>query len=428
MSLAASAAAEAAERERERRRLCDTALAPLREAVARVATRTPEEAAEEEALWAVVRAAFDADRTLVNLNNGGVSPSPRLVQDALRRDQACANEAPAYAMWSVLEPEVEAVRAGLAALLGCDAEEIAITRNACESLETVLFGFDLRPGDEVLTTNQDYPRTLAALRQRERREGIVVRAISFPVPPPSAADLVDRFRRAITPRTRVLLVSHMSYLTGQIFPVAEICRMGREAGIEVVVDGAHALAQLPFRRDDLGCDYYGATLHKWVMAPHGTGLLYVRREKIERLWPLMAATPEIRADDIRKFEQIGTHSPPCTTRRARRWRSTTCSAPRASRRGCATCATAGRGGWRAIRASGCSPTWIRRCRVGWGPSPWTAWIPPHWWKRSGTGAASVAFTHEEFSGVRVTPSFYTRAEDVDAFVGETEKILDGRAG
>src|SRR5262249_23145668 len=172
---------------------------------------------------------------------------------------------------------------------------------------TCLFGFDLRAGDEVVTTNQDYPRTLAALRQRERREGIVVRTVSFPVPPPSAADLVDRFRRALGPRTRVLLVSHMSYLTGQVFPIAEICRLGREAGVEVVVDGAHAFAQLPFRRDDLGCDYYGGTLHKWVMAPHGTGFLHVRRGKIARLWPLMAATSEFGVENVRKFEQIGTH-------------------------------------------------------------------------------------------------------------------------
>src|SRR5205814_6333660 len=175
------------------------ALARLREAVAAVQGRTPAESGADGGLWRAVQDAFDVDRTLVNLNNGGVSPSPRLVQDALRRDQARGNEAPAYAMWSVLEPEVEKVRAGLATVFGCDTEEVAITRNACEALETVLFGFDLRAGDEVLTTNQDYPRTLAALRQRERREGIVVRTISFPVPPPSSADLVERFRRAITP-------------------------------------------------------------------------------------------------------------------------------------------------------------------------------------------------------------------------------------
>jgi selenocysteine lyase/cysteine desulfurase len=425
MTLAETAAVEAAEREHERRRLEGAALAPLRAAFARFEGRTPEEAASDEPLWQVVREAFDVDLTMVNLNNGGVSPSPRLVQEALRRDQARANEAPAYAMWSVLEPEVETARAGLATLFGCDKEEIAITRNACESLETLLFGFDLEAGDEVLTTNQDYPRTLAALRQRERREGIVVRALSFPVPPPSGADLVDRFRRALTPRTRVLLVSHMSYLTGQIFPVAEICRMGRERGVEVVVDGAHALAQIPFRRDDLGCDYYGATLHKWVMAPHGTGLLYVRRDKIERLWPLMAATPEVRADDIRKFEQIGTHPAAVhnATREALAFHDVIGTARKSAR-------------LRHLR-----DLWARRlarhprvrlltdldpsmsCGLGTftvsGLEP-EALVEALWERRR---IFVVAFRHEEFAGIRVTPSFYTRAEDVMAFVEETEKIL-----
>ena len=427
MSIAASAAAEVTERDRERQRRSDAALAPLREAVARLEGRSPEEAAADEKLWHVVQAAFDVDPRIVNLNNGGVSPSPRLVQEALRRDQARANEAPAYAMWSVLEPEVEIVRARLAGLFGCDAEEVAITRNACESLETCLFGFDLAPGDEVLTTNQDYPRTLAALRQRERREGIVVRTISFPVPPSSPAELVSRFREALTPRTRVLLVSHMTYLTGQIFPVAEICRMGREAGVEVVVDGAHALAQLPFRRDDLGCDYYGATLHKWVMAPHGTGFLYVRRSKIAGLWPLMAATSEIRVDDIRKFEQVGTH-PAAVHNGARealafhevlgterksarlrylrdRWARRLARHPRV--RLLTDLAPEMSCGLGTFAVSGMEPGALAEAL----------------WDRRRIFV--VAFGHEEFTGVRVTPSLYTRIEDVDAFVEETERILGG---
>ena len=425
MSIAASAASEMAERERERQRRCDAALAPLREAAARLEGRSPEEAASDERFWHVVQAAFEVDRNIVNLNNGGVSPSPRLVQDALRRDQARANEAPAYAMWSVLEPEVEIVRARLAALFGCDAEEVAITRNACESLETVLFGFDLRPGDEVVTTNQDYPRTLAALRQRERREGIVVRTISFPVPPSSPADLVSRFQRALTPRTRVLLVSHMTYLTGQIFPVAEICRMGREAGVEVVVDGAHALAQLPFRRDDLGCDYYGATLHKWVMAPHGTGFLYVRRSKISGLWPLMAATSEIAADDIRKFEQIGTH--PAAVHNAAREALAFHEVLGTERKSARLRYLRDRWARRLARhprvrlLTDLSPE--MSCGLGTfaveGMAP--SALAEALWDRARIFV--VAFGHEEFAGVRVTPSFYTRLEDVDAFAEETERIL-----
>jgi len=425
MTVAASAAAEAVERERERQRRCEAALAPLRDAVALMKDRTTVDVAADEGLWRVVQDAFDVDRTLVNLNNGGVSPSPRLVQDALRRDQARGNEAPSYAMWSVLEPEVEKVRASLASLFGCDAEEVAITRNACESLETVLFGFELQKGDEVLTTNQDYPRTLAALRQRERREGVVVRTISFPVPPPSSADLVERFRRAITPRTRVLLVSHMTYLTGQVFPVAEICRMGREAGVEVVVDGSHALAHLPFRRDDLGCDYYGATLHKWVMAPIGTGFLYVRREKIPRLWPLMAATSEIREDDIRKFEQIGTH--PAAVHNGAREALAFHGLLGTERKSARLRYLRDRWARRLARhprvrlLTDLSPA--MSCGLGTftveGMSPFD--LAEALWDRRRIFV--VAFGHEEFSGVRVTPSLYTRLEDVDLFVEETERIL-----
>jgi isopenicillin-N epimerase len=427
MTIASSAAAEAADRKRERQRRCEAALAPLREALAVVEGRSPEEAAADERLWSVVQGCFDVDRTLVNLNNGGVSPSPRLVQDALRRDQGRANEAPAYAMWSVLEPEVEAVRARLADLFGCDTEEVAITRNACESLETVLLGFDLRPGDEVLTTNQDYPRTLAALRQRERREGVVVRAISFPVPPPSPDDLVERFRRAITPRTRAILVSHMTYLTGQIFPVAEICRLGRDAGLEVVVDGAHALAQLPFRRDDIGCDYYGATLHKWVMGPIGTGFLYVRREKIPRLWPLMAATPEIRDDDIRKLEQIGTH--PASLHNAVLEALAFHDVLGTARKSARLRYLRDRWARRLVRhprvrlLTDLSPE--MSCGLGTfaveGISPFD--LAEALWERRRIFV--VAFGHEEFSGVRVTPSLYTRVEDVNAFAEETERILGG---
>ena len=185
-------------------------------------------------------------------------------------------------------------------------EEMAITRNTSEALETCLFGLDLKPGDEVLTTVQDYPRMLTTLRQRERRDGIKVNYITFPLPPPSLDDLYDRFVQGITPRTRLILVSHITFTTGQIFPVRRICQLGRERGIEVVVDGAHAFAHVPYTVSDLDCDYYGTSLHKWLMAPHGTGFLYVRRSKIGRLWPLMAADKS-QGDNIRKFEEIGTH-------------------------------------------------------------------------------------------------------------------------
>jgi selenocysteine lyase/cysteine desulfurase len=229
-----------------------------------------------------------------------------VVQRAMEDYLRVMNMSPSLYVDELLIPQRELVRSRLADAFGCSAEEIAITRNTTEALETVQKGLDLRPGDEVLSTTQDYPSLLTTWRQRERRDGIVLRTVPFPVPPPSMDDLYDRIERAITPRTRVIMICHVTYTTGQIFPVGRICRMARERGIETLVDGAHGFAHFPFRRDDLDCDYYGTSLHKWLTAPVGTGFLYVRREKIPGVWPLMGAPAELD-DDIRKFESIGTH-------------------------------------------------------------------------------------------------------------------------
>jgi len=268
--------------------------------------RQPTDVAADEDFWREIQLAFDIDRGLINLNNGGVAPSPRVVQAALLRYLAVSNQAPAITMWGWIEPEIEGVRRRLAASFGCDPEEMAITRNASEALEIVQLGIPLERGDEVLTTTQDYPRMITTWKQRERRDGIVLKQITFPVPPPSQDDLYTRIAQAITPRTKVIHVCHITNLTGQIFPVKKICQLGRARGIEVIVDGAHAYAHFPFTRDELDCDYYGTSLHKWLTAPIGTGFLYVRRSKIEKIWPLMAAPPEMNAN-IRKFEEIGTH-------------------------------------------------------------------------------------------------------------------------
>jgi selenocysteine lyase/cysteine desulfurase len=284
----------------------DNAIERVRAAASAVAGRSPEEAARDEDYWAEIRGAFSIDRNILNFNNGHVCPSPRTVQDAMRRYLEYSDMGPWHTMINELEPQIENVRRRLAAAAGCDPEEMAITRNASESLENAQYGIDLKPGDEVLTTNQDYPRMLTTFRQRERREGIVLKAISFPVPPPSMDDLYRRFEQAVTPRTRLILVCHITNRTGQIFPIQRICRMAHERNIPVIVDGAHAFGHFPFRISDLECDYYGTSLHKWTYAPVGTGFLYVRKSRIASTWPLMAA--EKRQDsDIRKFEEIGTH-------------------------------------------------------------------------------------------------------------------------
>jgi isopenicillin-N epimerase len=267
----------------------------------------PEDAAENEDFWLPVQQSFSIGRGTINLNNGGVSPSPRIVTEALIRYQWQQEDITAYTMWHVLQPQLENIRTALAEKFGCDREEIAITRNASESLEILLMGMDLKRGDEILTTTQDYPRMLTTLRQRELREGISLKMVKIPVPAKSKQELVDSFSKGITSKTKVILLCHQINLTGQILPVKEICEMARSKGIEVIVDGAHSFGQLDFTQKDLQCDYFGVSLHKWMYAPKGTGFLYVKREKIEKIWPLMAAEKK-NASDIRKFEEIGTNS------------------------------------------------------------------------------------------------------------------------
>ncbi len=291
--------------------LAPSCLAPEPAARATAAFRaagdlTAEEAAQREDLWFGVQQAFTVDRSQINLNNGGVSPAPAVVQHAHKERLDFSNENSTRNLWEILEPQKENVRAALARFFGSDTEEIAITRNASESLENCLFGFDLQRGDEVLTTDQDYPRMLTTLEQRVRRDGIVIEKIRVPVPCEDHDEIVRRFEAAFTPRTKLVLMCHVINITGQIMPVKRIVALARARGVPVIVDGAHAFAHLVFERDDLDCDFYGTSLHKWLFAPHGTGLLYVRRERIKELWPLMAAPPTLDLD-IRKFEEIGTH-------------------------------------------------------------------------------------------------------------------------
>ena len=267
---------------------------------------TPTEVASDEDYWAEIRNAFTIDRNVINLNNGHVSPAPLVVQDAMRRYLDYSNMGPWHTMINVLEKQAEEVRRRIAKTAGCDPEEIAITRNASESLENAQYGIDLKAGDEVLTTNQDYPRMITTFRQRERREGIVLKMVSFPVPPPSMDDLYQRIANAVTPKTKAILICHITNRTGQIFPVRKICDMAHSRNIPVIVDGAHAFNHFPFNLSELNCDYYGVSLHKWTCAPIGTGFLYVRKSRIAETWSLMASGDR-QKDDIRKFEEIGTH-------------------------------------------------------------------------------------------------------------------------
>ncbi len=280
-------------------------LLSIHKAVANLSS-TPEETAMDETFWYKVQQAFCVDRSLVNLNSGGVSPSPTSVQDSMKRYLDYSNTAPVYSMWRILEPQREGVRKRLAIFFGCDSEEIALTRNASEGLQICQFGFDLEAGDEVLTTNQDYPRMITTWQQRERREDIVLKQFSLPIPAEDDDEVVELFAKNITNKTKLILMCHMIFMTGQILPVKKVVKMAREKGIPVIVDGAHSFAHVDFKLNDLDCDYFATSLHKWLYAPHGTGMLFVRKDKITDLWPMMAAA-EKQDSDIRKFEEIGTH-------------------------------------------------------------------------------------------------------------------------
>ncbi|MBM4167003.1 MAG: aminotransferase class V-fold PLP-dependent enzyme [Ignavibacteria bacterium] len=268
---------------------------------------SPEQTAMNEDFWFEIQQAFSVTRGITNLNNGGVSPSPKIVTEALIRYIWEQEDCTAYTMWQILEPQCETIRTGLADVFGCDREELAITRNASESLEILLMGMDLKSGDEILSTTQDYPRMLTTLRQRELRENISLKLIKVPIAPENLDDIEQKFIDGITPKTKVILISHVINITGQILPVKKICDYAKSKGIEVIVDGAHSFAHFDFKQKDLNCDYFGTSLHKWLYAPKGTGLLYVKKEKIEKIWGLFA-TEKTQAKDIRKFEEIGTHS------------------------------------------------------------------------------------------------------------------------
>ena len=389
-----------------------------------VQDRSPESVAADEDYWAEIRSAFTVDRNIINLNNGGVSPSPRIVQDAMRRYLEFSNMAPVHNMWRVLEPQIESVRRGLARAFGCDPEELAITRNASESLEICQLGLDLQPGDEVLTTTQDYPRMITTWRQRERRDKIVLKFLRFPVPPPSLDDLAERFERAITPRTRVLLLCHITNRTGQIFPVKRICQMARQRNIEVIVDGAHAFAHFPFKHGDLDCDYYGTSLHKWLLAPHGTGFLYVRKAKIPALWPLMAA-PEAHRNDIRKFEEIGTH--PAANHNAISEALTFHESIGVERKAARLRYLRDRWAQRLARLPKTkilhSPDPAQSCGLGFlgleGID--AAKVAATMWEKH--SILVVPISSDEYSGLRITANIYTTLEEVDTFSSAMEKVL-----
>jgi selenocysteine lyase/cysteine desulfurase len=285
--------------------LAPAAIEKVIQASTELSLKTPQETASDETYWAMIRQAYSIDKNQINLNSGSVSPAPRVVQESMKQYLEMVHMSPSLWVDELLIPQREYLRERLASMFGCDPEELAVTRNTSESLQIVQLGIPLQPGDEVLTTTQDYPRMLTTWQQRVRRDGIVLKTFPIPTPAEDEDQLVELFKQNITPRTRVILLCHITYTAGQIFPVKKICDMARSLGIQTIVDGAHAFAHFPYTYEDLGCDYYGTSLHKWLNAPFGSGFLFVRKDRIPVIWPLMAAPPQLD-HNIRKFEQVGT--------------------------------------------------------------------------------------------------------------------------
>ena len=396
----------------------------LQTALAAVKDRTPEEVAADEDFWAQIRNEFTIDRGVLNLNNGYMSPAPRIVQEAQRRYNDSTNMGPYHTMVRQLYPLVETSRRRVAEAAGVDPEEIAITRNSSEALEIAQLGIELKRGDEVLMTNQDYGRMITTFRQRERREGIVLKEISFPVPSPGMDELVKRFEQAITPKTKLMMCCHITNLTGQIFPVKRIAALAHARGIPLIVDGAHAFNQFPVNISELDCDYYGVSLHKWTYAPCGTGFLYVRKSRIKDTWALMASNDR-QDNDIRKFEEIGTHPAstyiaipealafnesigiPRKTARLRylrdRWANRLAQNPRVRiMHSKELDQSAG------IGNIGFTDLDVRKVSEEL-QTKYTIFTAP--------------IVHKEFTGIRITPNIYTEVSEIDYFSASVEKIL-----
>ena len=385
--------------------------------------KNPLEAATSEAEWKTVRESFLYPTDFINLENGYHSPQPKPVLEFFLAETQRINTRTSHYMRTRLYEDWENVRAELGKFSGLHSESIALTRNTTESLDILISGMDLKSGEEVIVTEYDYGSMIEAFHQQEARYGIKVNTIKIPIVPNSDQEMIDAFERAITEKTRVMLVTHLINLNGQVLPVKELCTLGKKHNIEVIVDGAHSFAHLDFQVSDLGCDYFGTSLHKWLCAPVGNGMLHVNRDKIENIWPLMGDTGR-KKNDIRKFEHQGTRPPASylsilkaiefhnqigTERKTSRlnylkeyWATRVNDLPKVhlntSLQPGHSCAIAN------VRVDGMTP-----------PELATYLMEKH-------NIFTVAIERGDLQGVRVTPHLYNSVEDVEALVRALEGI------
>jgi selenocysteine lyase/cysteine desulfurase len=387
----------------------------------------PGEVAQNEDYWSVIQRGYSVSPQIINLNNGGVSPAPIVVQQAVERYNTMTNEGPSYFMWQILDQGREPLRQSLARLAGVSAEEIAINRNSTEALNTIILGMPLKAGDEVVGCKYDYPNMMNAYRQRAAREGIVYKQIDLSLPMEDNAAIVKAYEQAITPQTKLIHVTHMVNWMGQLMPVREISDMAHAHGIEVIADGAHSFGLLDFKIADLHCDYFGTSLHKFLSAPIGSGMMWVKRDKIAKIWPLTSSA-EPHSSDIRKFESLGTRSFPIeqgigeainfheaigSKRKQERifylknyWATRAKEIPGVKlhtsldpRFSCAICGVSIDG----ITPGQLTSTLFSKYKIH-----------------------TVGIDYESVHSVRVTPHVYTRVDDLDKFVGALGEIAASR--
>ena len=396
----------------------------LEKSLSKIEHLTPQEAAENEDFWSTLRKAYRLKPDYINLENGYYSMQSEEVLNAFISHVKEVNYQASYYMRTRQFDDKLAMRQKLATMLGCSHEELAITRNTTESIDTIVAGMDWKAGDEAVMALQDYGAMLDMFKQQAKRYGIVNKIISLPNHPKSDEEIVDLYEKAISPKTRLLMVCQMVNITGHILPIKKICDMAHRHGVEVIVDGAHAFAHIDFKINDLGCDYYASSLHKWLGCPLGVGILYVKHDKIKNIWSLFADAgfPD---DDIRKLNHTGTH-PVHTdlaienaiqfhekigsqrkearlrflqeywTKQVRDVKGITVNTPADSQRACGIANV----GVSNLKPAVLAKTLLEKYKI------WT-----------------VAIDYANVQGVRVTPHVYTTTEELDAFVKALKDIV-----
>ena len=278
--------------------------------ISEVEHRPMDEVTQDEEFWGRIRSGYRLKPDYINLENGYYCIIPQETLEAYIHHARHVNYQGSYYMRTVQWENKRAMQAKLAELAGCEADELIITRNTTESLDTIIGGFPWKAGDEAVMADQDYGAMLNMFKLQAKRHGIVNKRVSVPLHPKSDEEIVDLYASAITPKTRLMMVCHMINITGHILPIRKICDMAHSKGVEVMVDGAHAFGHIQFSIKDLDCDYYGTSLHKWLSVPLGAGFLFVRKEKIAQIWPMFAEW-NLEDDDIWRLNHTGTH--PCHT-------------------------------------------------------------------------------------------------------------------